>query len=564
MDGKRVAVKDKPKSHVGKILGITFGAAAGAALAAALGLCIYAGQFSGIFPGVTVADTDLCHLDAQAAQQKLSEALPLWLDRDTVSVVADGEELLTAHPSELGVTVDPAAESQAAMAVGREPGVLGWLKNGLTMGKCLVGLAPELQPTPAWNEDELNATVASIAEKFDREPLNGSWDVSQEGLFATKNRDGRALDLDALREQLTGTISGVIEASCGPVKSLPLDLDALQETLPRYFSQAWYDKETGKVMDGQVGVEIHVHAAAQALEDAQPGERVKLPADLQYPEMTAHELEAVLFRDQLGTATTKVSGSKTRRNNVRLSGEAINGLVLNPGEIFDYNTVVGKRTTEKGYGTAAAYVNGKTVDSLGGGICQTSSTVYLASLLSNLEIVERYAHRFWPGYIPLGMDATVSWGGPEFKFKNNTPYPIRIDVGYENNRLTVTIMGTKTDDTYVKMTHEVLSTSSYETEYVNDPELPYGTEKQLQNGYKGYEVRSYRNVYSGDGKLISSKLEAKSSYKNRNQIIAVGTKGQPAEVPPQNPILPDAPFFPDSSVPGNEEAEPVLPPPLFP
>ena len=557
MDGKHVAVKDKPKSHVGKALGICFGAVAAIALVAALGLCIYAGQFSGVFPHVTMAGTELGGLDAE---QKLSEALPLWLDKDTVSVVADGQELLTARPSELGVTVDPAAEAKAALAVGREPGALGWLKNGLTMGKCLVGLAPELQPIPNWNEDDLDAAVASLAREFDREPLNGSWDVSREGLFATKNQDGRALDQDALREQLAGTISGVIEAPCGPVKSLPLDLDALQDALPRDFSHAWYDKETGKVMDGQVGVELHVHAAAQVLEEAQPGERVKLPADISYPEMTAQELEAVLFRDTLGTATTKVSGSRTRRNNVKLSGAAINGLVLNPGEIFDYNAVVGKRTTEKGYGTAAAYVNGKTVDSLGGGICQTSSTVYLASLLSNLEIVERYAHRFWPGYIPLGMDATVSWGGPEFKFKNDTPYPIRIDVTYMNDRLTVTIMGTKTDDTYVKMTHEVLSTSSYETEYVNDPELPYGTEKQIQNGYKGYEVKSYRNIYSGDGKLIQSKLEAKSSYKNRDQIIAVGTKGKPAEEPPQNPVLPDAPFFPET--PADEGAEPVLPPPL--
>lgn len=167
---------------------------------------------------------------------------------------------------------------------------------------------------------------------------------------------------------------------------------------------------------------------------------------------------------------------------------------------------------ERGFGEAATYVNGETVNTVGGGICQVSSTVYLASLLANLEIVERYAHRYYPGYITLGMDATVSWGGPEFRFKNNTGYPIRIDVSYANSQLTVSIYGTKTDDTYVKMTRDVLSTTSYETEYVETEDLPYGTQKQKQNGYVGYEVKSYRNIYSGDGKLLSSTLEAKSSY----------------------------------------------------
>ncbi len=562
MDGKRVAVMEKSGSGAGKVLGIVFGTILGLGLALSLGLSVYAGQFRGVFPGVTVAGTDLSRLTAEGAEQRLSETLPLWLDKDAVSIVADGEELLTAHPSELGVRVEPYAEARRAMDVGREPGALGWFKNGFTMGRCLLGLAPELEPQPQWSEDDLGKAAKALAEKFDRKPLNGSWDVSREGLFATKEQDGRALDQAALREMLTGTISGVIEAPFTSVKALPLDLEALQKTLPHDFSPAWYDRETGRVMDGQVGVELHVHAAAQVLEEAAPGERVKLPADIAYPEMTAQELEAVLFRDQLGTATTKVSGSRTRRNNVKLSGAAIDGYVLNPGDVFDYNKVVGKRTTEKGYGTAAAYVNGKTVESIGGGICQTSSTVYLASLLSNLEIVERYPHRFWPGYIPLGMDATVSWGGPEFKFRNNTAYPIRIDVGYEKDRLTVTMMGTKTDDTYVKMTHTVLSSSGYETEYVDDPELPYGTEKQIQNGYKGYEVKSFRNIYSGDGKLLSSKLEDKSSYKNRDQIIAVGTKGKPADTA-QNPILPETPFFPE--LPGeNEGAEPVLPPPLLP
>ena len=285
----------------------------------------------------------------------------------------------------------------------------------------------------------------------------------------------------------------------------------------------------------------------------------------------AQELEAVLFRDVLSTTTTNVSGTSVRKGNVKLAGQAVNGTVLNHGDVFDYNKVVGKRTTERGYGEAATYVNGETVNTVGGGICQVSSTIYLATLLANLEIVERYNHRFYPGYITLGMDATVSWGGPEFRFKNNTGYPIRIDVGYANSKLTVTIVGTKTDDTYVKMTYDLLGTTKYETEYVETEELPWGEQRQKQNGYTGYEVISYRNVYKGDGTLLSSNVEAKSNYKSRNQIILSGTAGRP--VTPEMPDfgepavgdagIPVPPPMPDSEQPAPPPAqEEPAPPPL--
>ena len=131
-------------------------------------------------------------------------------------------------------------------------------------------------------------------------------------------------------------------------------------------SAARYDVETGKVVDGEVGVRLDPEAAAFALEAAVPGETVQLPAEVVYPEMTAQELEAVLFRDVLSTTTTTVSGTGARKGNVKLAGAAVNGLVLNDGDVFDYNQVVGKRTVERGYGEAATYVNGETVNTVGG------------------------------------------------------------------------------------------------------------------------------------------------------------------------------------------------------
>ena len=140
-----------------------------------------------------------------------------------------------------------------------------------------------------------------------------------------------------------------------------------------------------------------------------------------------------------------------------------------PGEEFSYNNTTGSRSADKGYLPAPVYSGGASVDETGGGICQTSSTLYLACLRSNLEITERYAHRYVPAYITAGMDATVSWGGPDYKFTNNSLYPIKIVTIYENNYLTVRILGTNVDGTSVKMTNEHLSTTPYETVYEDDP-----------------------------------------------------------------------------------------------
>ncbi len=117
---------------------------------------------------------------------------------------------------------------------------------------------------------------------------------------------------------------------------------------------------------------------------------------------------------------------------------------------------------------------GETVDEVGGGVCQTSSTLYYACLRANLEITERYAHRYVPAYIDWGMDATVSWGGPDYKFTNNTNYPIKIVTTYSGGYLTVKILGTNVDGTSVKMTNEVPLHHPWETVYKDDPTLPAG------------------------------------------------------------------------------------------
>ena len=572
MTGKRIAQPDlefdfdyvprkrKKKSHGGAI---AFGVIAALLVGAAAALGIYANGYDRVFPGVMLGEESLGGRTQQELEAYLSSDELL---SGQVSVTADGEDLGRYTQRELGAYIDSEKLADAAWSVGREEGVLGWFKNGWTMLAGTLGKHANGDIEVYYNDSVLQAEVAKMADAFDRSPVDSTYSLSREGVYATKSSDGRKLDQPGLLLSIVALEGGPgdVEAEWEPIPGKGLDMDELALELNAEPSNARYDVEQGKVVDGMVGVSLDPEAARFALDAAAPGETIQLPAQVIYPEMTAQEMEAVLFRDVLSTATTSVGGTSARRTNVRLAGECCNGLILNSGDVFDFNTVVGKRTTERGFGAAPAYVSGETVETVGGGICQVSSTIYYATLLANLETVERYAHRYAPSYIEWGMDATVSWGGPEYKFRNNTDYPIRLDVTYsKDNKITVTIMGTKTDDTYVKMSHKTLSDTAYEVEYVETDELAWGTQKQKQSPYTGHNVVSYKSIYDGNGNLISQTEEAKSNYKSRNEIILVGTAGKPASggttipdfggdtsggsTPSEEPSLP------------SEEPEPVLP-----
>ena len=214
---------------------------------------------------------------------------------------------------------------------------------------------------------------------------------------------------------------------------------------------------------------------------------------------------------------------------------------MNPGDVFDYNETLGQRTTAKGYREANAYVNGETVKTVGGGICQVSSTLYYCALMADLEIVTRRNHSYPSSYIPLGMDATVSWGGPEFRFKNNTNYPIKIVASASGGDTTISIMSYDDRDYYVKMEYEVLKKTSYSVVYktfAHDNPEGYKNGQVLSTPYTGYTVDTYRVKYSkATNEEISRTYEARSTYKHRDKVIAK-VEAAPAPSEPTTPSTP--------------------------
>jgi vancomycin resistance protein YoaR len=320
--------------------------------------------------------------------------------------------------------------------------------------------------------------------------------------------------------------------------------------------------EEPRIVPHVTGISFNLSKAESMLAEVlnNGGDKLVIPLVLTEPEITTEEFEELLFRDVLAEAKTTLNARNTNRTgNVKLSANTINGVILNPGDIFSYNDTVGERTYEKGYKDASAYTSSGIEDQLGGGICQTSSTLYMTVIRAGLEIIERYNHAYTVVYAPLGEDATIYWGSLDFKFANNRKFPIKIEAYQEKDYVVVRLLGTKTDNNRVEISTVVLSHTPYETFTVENPNLDYGVRRQKVEGHSAYHVETYRIVYDENGKEISREKLPNSRYKRLDRVIEVGTKGAPEET--VSPIETDGPSAPPSDPPS---ASPSVPPTTSP
>lgn len=171
------------------------------------------------------------------------------------------------------------------------------------------------------------------------------------------------------------------------------------------------------------------------------GYYINQPIEIPFVEVSAPVNQSNLARvDEkvIGSYRTTFNGKNINRTtNIRLAAQAIDKLILMPGEVFSFNQVVGKRTPEKGYQSAPIIVKGEYSEGIGGGICQVSTTLYNSVNEAGLKIVSRYSHSKEVTYVPPGQDATVSWGGPDFQFQNTLQEPILLRVKVNSNSISV-------------------------------------------------------------------------------------------------------------------------------
>lgn len=223
----------------------------------------------------------------------------------------------------------------------------------------------------------------------------------------------------------------------------------------------------------------------------------------------------------MASYTTKTTSNSNRNTNIELSANAINGTTLYPGDTFSFNEATGERTAEKGYKEAAAISGGQSVPEVGGGVCQTSSTLFNAVARANLEIVYRSPHAWPSDYVEKGMDATVNWPNLDFKFKNNTDYPVFIVAYYEDRKVTVELYGVGLQDGMTIDLQSVVTRTipaPEGTKYVLNTSLAPGETKDTVKARTGYEVETYQ-VWYKNGEEVSRNLLCTSTYKAYQKTV---------------------------------------------
>lgn len=506
--------------------------------AAYCALCVLAGQETTIHEGTTVNGIDIGGMTEQDAVSALESGLSGVTNvsgTEYATIQVDPQiEGVEPYTVDLSSSLGYDAQAIVTQAIDDEHGG-SFLTRGVRYLSYLRGGKSYTVVPSVTDQDALHEALVASGLLDLNTVVQTTYTVSDSTIDFTIGTSGSAVDEAGLIEEIVkNTAEGnYTEISCPLVATTPdaVDVQAVHDEIYAEPTNATLDvasDNTYTIVDAVDGIDFDVTEAQQLLSEAAEGSVVSVPLTRQAASIDTATLKSVLFRDELGEYTTTVGGSADRRSNVKLAGQKCNGTILLPGETFGYNEVVGQRTAEAGFKAAAAYLNGETVQELGGGVCQVSSTLYCAVMYSNLEIVERHNHTYASSYVPLGMDATVSWGGPDFVFRNNTDYPIKVVCSYANDKITFQIYGTKVSDFKVEITSKTLETISPSTQTVEDNTMAAGTSTVQQSAHTGYKVQTYRTVYDGAGNVISTTDEAYSNYRKTDKIIRVGTYTAPS------------------------------------
>ena len=513
-----------------------------------------------ILSNVYVADVDLSGTTPEQAKVLIQRQTDLTYPYEDM-VIRFPDQDLRLNPSSTGITLDIDRIVSDAYAYGRSGSwqekraakeAAATTEYRLELGNYLTMDAAYIQAQldayeQAHSSDFTPSAVLVDGERPALDAANYNAENPCQVLMIYTGNPGRVMDMEGIFEQIVAAYAAnefLVIVDAVPTEELPeaIDLEALYAEHCTAAVDAAFSKDAAGniiITDEVYGYDFDLEAAQAMLAEAEYDQTLEIPFRYMEPAVLAAQLNNQMDSGNSGSQSTGDStyphvlasyktshtSDANRNTNLKLACKAINGKVLMPGEKFDYNTTLGKRTTERGYKAAGAYSNGATVQEVGGGICQVSSTLYYCTLMADLKINARRAHSYISTYMPLGMDAAVSWGGPEFAFTNNTGYPLKIEAWVSGGYVNVKLLGTNTKTYKVKMEYEVLSTTEPTTEYkkmtaAEAKAAGYYDGQVLQTAYTGKQVKSYKCKYDLDtGKLISRAYEATSNYKVRNKIV---------------------------------------------
>lgn len=492
-----------------------------------------------IVSGISVNGMDVSKLTKDEATVKVTNLLS---EKTTNTVLLkNGEYSKEFNFSDIDFYFDIQKTVSDAYGVGRAGSNI--FANNFDVIKAMIN-KKNIDAESSYNQEKYDSFVDTLNLEIPEGILAGGYQIDGDNLVVQKNCSGYSVESEELIKLLKeAALSGKTEINI-PVKKVEItdvDIEKVYKAVKKDAVDATFTTDPYEIHKEEEGIDFAI-TLEEAKKIASESEgQYTIPLKRIEPSVTVKTLPAEAFPDQLGTFYTSYATSGyNRSNNVELATRTINDIVLMPDEVFSYNSTLGQRTPGRGYLPAGVYVNGKVSTDYGGGICQVSSTLYNAVLIANLEVLDRTSHYFYPGYVPPGQDATVSWGAPDFKFKNNRDYPIRIVGEASSGDLTVSIYGLKKDDDYeIKLESYTTGYISPSTEYEDDPSLPVGTTRVVEGGSSGRRSETYK-IYYKDGEQIDKVLVSSDSYHPHNRVERRGT-AVPQPEPSQQPAPSETP-----------------------
>ncbi len=524
-------------------------AVGGVVLVAALAVCIYGFTIMGghaVFPNVYVAGVSVGGLNREAAIAAVSDTVKANFQADTLRIVLPDQELtLDSEATNLTLSADEAVD--AAMRYGRDHGPIAAI---LTYRKAQTTRHDvDLVSSMDLDTDYIRSVIDKAAEKAEKKRMDPvvSFDEATKTITVITGSPAVSLDADKLYEAVLARYDAAdfsdLKFGYDTTPCDPVDLQPYYDKYCTDMVDAYYDEENHKLVEEVKGFGFDLEYYTQQIAMADAGETFTIQMQDMIPEVTLEQLEKEYFSTTLAKYDSPHTAIANRTKNLELACAAINGTILNPGEVFSFNNIVGERTPEKGYMPATIYqTGGKSEAETGGGICQVASTIYECVLYADLDVVERAPHMFTVTYVDMGQDATIYWGSLDFKFKNSTSHPIRVDASVSGGYVHIALVGTKEEKDYdhIKMTYTTLSTTPWKTVgvltadakdsdafevTVNDNVATdaqgntYTVKQVLQTAYTGMSVMSYRHFMDKDDKEISQEKVARSDYTKRDRKL---------------------------------------------
>lgn len=490
--------------------------------------CIFAiiNRNSGkIINGIKINGIEVSGMTKDNAKQKINEEVTKLLEEQIMLKYQDYEIGIDIKQIDAKFNVDEIVDK--AYQIGRNSNIF---INNYNILKYKFK-ENDMQLTLQVNDELWNKLVEDINGSLPGGVEQLSYYIENNSLIITKGKEGVVSNNQRLKDLIISKIESFktdnqyIEIPVETKLPNDINIDMIYSEVHKNPEDAYISKDPFEIhphVDG-IDFKISIDEAKKKIEESE--NECIIPLKVTKPSKTTDMLGEEAFPDRLATYSTTYDASNYNRStNLRLSAAKINGVVLMPGQEFSYNKTLGQRTAAAGYKPAAAYVSGKVVNEYGGGICQTSSTLYNTVLLANLEVTSRTNHCYVSSYVPVSRDATVSWGTLDFKFKNNRKYPIKIRAYASNGVVKVDILGVKQDDDYeVSIESKVTSSIKYSTQYEESNTLEEGKEKVTQNGVNGCVGEAYK-ILKKDGKVVSRTLISRDRYSSKPQIILKGTK----------------------------------------